>query len=450
MKHFQLKNGKIWIGDRFQRGDLEVKEGKIQAVEPYLENPQNLPEIDASHHWVCPGFMDIHVHVDDIIAGFKLADTWNSASRLALMNGITTLWSFVTQRRGSSLFKSLKQSRLRSQKHSYCDYGWHVTPVGDSESDFMDLEQMLDNGIYSLKLYTTYREVGIYSGYDRIREIAQIAKKKEIRILVHCEDDQIINELKESHPDPEMPECHPLLRSEEAEIKAVREIIHIAEETGVKFHIVHVSTDTAADLLIQSGEKCDISFETAPQYLSFDSKKLGNSNAHHFLCTPPLRHETTQKRLRKLAKKGKIPIFATDHCAFTMKDKDSFIDQWIKTPNGLAGLGALVPVISGLFPQFSEDMLGFLIRHLSENPAKMLNIFPRKGSLKPGSDADFSLIRKSDSPRTVCSSLSDSPELYDGINHNLHFSRVYSRGQLMVKDNHFVFGGMASGKELLR
>ena len=142
---------------------------------------------------------------------------------------------------------------------------------------------------------------------------------------------------------------HAAMRPEIAENTAVENIIKIAKETGVHFHIVHVSSAKSMDLSGKAKSECKITCETGPQYLYFDDAKLKEQNGHHFLCTPPFRSQHTKNEMRELAKTGVFDIFATDHCAFKKTDKDFYKGDVMRTPKGLPGIGALAPMIFKLF-----------------------------------------------------------------------------------------------------
>ena len=264
-----------------------------------VDTPEVIPEqceiFDAAGGCVLPGFIDIHTHLDDVINGIELADTYESGSRIALAHGITTLFSFINQGSNESLGQAIEAALHKAKGRCHCHQGWHITPKQFAVGDWMAIDAAIDGGFSTIKLYTTYRDAGLFCDYDQIEAIAERLKGGEGRLLIHCEDDQ---SLIQDVVTQSGPFAHAVMRPPEAEIKAVKRIIEIAEAWQVPTHVVHVSTPDAAHMIAAARSKgIPISCETGPQYLYLNETRLKCSHGHRYLCSPPLRPETSRIQL---------------------------------------------------------------------------------------------------------------------------------------------------------
>ncbi|MBW6514585.1 MAG: dihydroorotase family protein [Candidatus Syntrophosphaera sp.] len=284
-----------------------------------------------------PGICDFHVHVGERVGGYELRDDFAALDRIAKEKGIAAIGAFVTEEEGISLTDKLRRMQEDARQHFSGHVHWHLTPVTASLDEVYPL---LREGC-DLKLYTTYKNAGIYSSYERIGLWMQELSDLKPRILVHCEDDAVIAQCSDRHPF-QAPFAHTLRRPELAETIAVDKVLNLAVKYHYPVHIVHVSTPGAA-LLIQQAKQANplITCETAPHYLLYNEGKLKGENAHRWLCTPPFRSEESRGLLVELLQDGVFDIIASDHCPFTDEDKDRFKDTPDKVPSGISGLDSL-------------------------------------------------------------------------------------------------------------
>ncbi|MCK5145905.1 amidohydrolase family protein [bacterium] len=430
-----IKNGKLCLEDGIVLADLLLDQGKMVYPVP-RDYPTDTVVLDADGAYVLPGLIDIHTHLDDTIGSAYLADNYASGTRIAVENGITTLYNFITQSHDVTLMEAVLSAKEKAAGHCYCDVGWHLTPTRFDEETWNDVFRLIDQGFHTFKFYTTYREAGLFSDYSKIAAIAHRLKVYPLTLLVHCEDDALLASIDQSDFNLDDPFVHTLMRPPEAELRAVKEIIRIADETGVSFHVVHVSTPEAAELIVKArAERVPISCETGPQYLYLDEERLKGKNGHAFLCSPPLRSPSTRKRMVQLARDGAFDLFATDHCAFTKTDKDAHQGHVLKTPKGLPGLGALVPLIYDLYRDKGDAGMGEMTRCLSANPAKAVGLYPRKGSIQNSADGDIVILRESTVDRPIEATLSDAHQPYTDFTTGLAVEAVFIRGEQIVKKN---------------
>jgi dihydropyrimidinase len=449
MKSKLIRSGLVCFEDGIRKADIYIKNGKISSVNT---NGDAFDVIDAEGLYILPGMIDIHTHLDDNIGKYNLADNYRTGSEIAVLNGITTLYSFITQGKNESLRQAIERAKLKSAGNTFCDIMWHLTPTGFGEKNWDEIIECAENDFKTFKFYTTYEHAGIYSSYEKLEIIFERLKKYNLTFLIHCEDNDIINAEAGKKYDLSKPFTHALLRPKEAEIKAIKKLIKIAKKHDVKIHIVHVSTSEGAELVEEARGTMNITCETAPHYLFLSDDYLKKENGHKWICSPPLRDEQNSIEMKKKALEGCFDIFATDHCAFGKADKN----EWLfseerdvrKVPNGIAGIGALPHLTFKLYSDNFNHAIYELSRRLSANPAKITGIYPKKGVIKEGADADLVILNQGDVGRNIISSLSDTYETYPGFRTNLSFKYVYVRGEIVVKDDKIADGNNLTGKEL--
>ncbi len=258
-----IRNGRVALDGTLQNLDVLVDGARIAALGPQSGEADRV--IDAAGCYVLPGFIDFHTHVDDEIGPYYLADTYESSTRVALENGITTLCTFVTQGTDESLLTALLRARAKAEGKSHSDVLWHLTPTTFSPEDLATLQVLLAGGYRTLKLYTTYKSAGIFASYERIAELFQRFGPLGTQFLVHCEDDALIEAVDASGMDLSQPLTHTLLRPEAAEILAIQKVVALALQHQASAHVVQVSPLEGLRHLVAHRPKGDLSFETCPQ-----------------------------------------------------------------------------------------------------------------------------------------------------------------------------------------
>lgn len=426
-----IRNGRLVLDSGIVESDLFAEGERIAALGRSLP-ADGARVIDASGCYVLPGLIDFHTHVDDRIGRFYLADDYEHGTRIALLNGITTLCTFVTQAEGT-LRQALQVAQRKAEGRCHTDVAWHLTPTTFSESDWHDLENLARNGYLTFKFYTTYKAAGIYADTQRLEAVFRRLGPLGARFLVHCEDDARIAATDASALDLARASAHARLRPEAAETAAIEALLSLASRCQVPLHIVHVSTCAGAERILQAREDQDVTCETCPQYLWLDESWLDRPDGHRWICSPPLRGG--RERFRELALAGVFDLIATDHCPFARTDKDDWDGKDIRTvANGLAGIGALPHLAWKLWERDPDLAARALALRLSRNPAKRLGYGDRKGALKPGLDADIAILDPRGPLRPVRSSLSEVHESFPGFDSPLAFRHVLLRGIPAVED----------------
>lgn len=427
-----LRNGRLVLGDRVVWGGVLIDGERILAAGPEVDGEAER-SFDLKGRYLLPGLLDLHVHLDDRIGRFDLADSYRSGSEVAIRSGITTLCSFVTQGPSDTLGAAIECTLAKARGESHCDLHWHLTPTSFAPADLMALDSLLERGWRTFKLYTTYRNAGIFTDYGRIADLFRRLGPKGAHFLVHCEDDAALRGA--FLPDAERSRAlaHARIRPPMAEVEAVQKLLALAAEHEANLHVVHVSTDAAAEAIVRARAHGKVSCETCPQYLWLDEGWLEREHGHRWICSPPLRKR--REDFRALARDGAFDVFATDHCAFRRRDKDDWDGNDVRTvANGLPGLGALVPLVWRLFEDDPDRAAVELAKRVAENPARIAGLWPRKGLIRPGSDADLAVLDPDGPEHPIRCSLADVHEPYAGFRTRLAVPLVLRRGTVVVEE----------------
>jgi dihydropyrimidinase len=427
-----IRNASVCLEDHIEVTDVLIGGGIIKAIGRQGSATDGTELYDATGLNLLPGFIDIHTHLSDRIGAFDLADTYSTASEIALANGITTLCNFVTQQTGEKLSDALalaKEKYSRSASGSpMCNVGWHLTPTRFEAGDWRDIDECIERGSRTFKFYTTYRHAGIYSSYEQLDTIVGRLAKKNVQFLIHCEDDEIVSSSQAAQSDVRQPISHARMRPPLAEVKAIEKVLAIAAKYDASIHFVHVSTPAGAALVKGAKANGRVTCETAPHYLFLNEDNLRGVDGHHWICSPPLRSEAERLQLSEMAREGVFDLYATDHCAFRKADKDLPFTDIRLVPNGLAGIGALPHMVFKLYEKDVPYALRQMALRLSENPARLIGAFPGRGVIRVGSEADLVLVNPHGDSRPIRSSFADVHETFPGVFSNLEFSQVFRGG----------------------
>jgi dihydropyrimidinase len=322
------------------------------------------------------GYYDFHVHVGEKISGYDLQDDFKDLQRLTKIPPekenppLSGIAAFVTQEPTQSLSDKYMSMKDKAAQDFGKPVHWHLTPT---EAKLEEVYPLLQAGC-DLKLYTTYRQAGLYSSYEEIERWMHEISDLKTRILVHCEDDLIVQGCSEQKPFRQ-PFDHTFRRPEIAENKAVGKILDLAVKHQHPVHIVHVSSPTSA-LLIKEARKnySGITCETAPHFLLFNEERLREENAHRYLCTPPYRKESSRGMLVELLQDGVFDILASDHCPFSDIDKDRYKNDVSKVPHGIPGIKTLFTSVHEALVKTGKITFEQLDHMTRIKPAELMNI----------------------------------------------------------------------------
>ncbi len=386
-----IRGGRVVTAEDTMWADILIRGAHIQAIGSDLPAPPDAEIIEADGLWVLPGVIDAHTHIQLDTGSYQTDDSWTTGSRAAALGGITTVIDFATQFEGQS-FQDALEVRRQEAAPSWIDYAFHmmVTDVPPGEEGRLAVLPTL--GIRSLKLYTTYRPF-YYMDDAALLRLLRAAQRYDLLTLVHCENDAMVTAQTEALVEAGKTgwRFHGDARPGLAEEEAAARVLFLARAVGAPVVIVHNSTAGTSRLVAEARARGQVAYsETAPQYLLLDDERYAGEEPWRYILQPPLRPVIEREGLWALLSAGDVDMVITDHCDYTRAQKLE-ADDFTLTPGGLPGLETLLPLM--VTYGVVEGRLDWpdLVRLLARNPARLYGLWPRKGVLRPGADADVVL-----------------------------------------------------------
>ena len=443
-----LRGGFVVSGKSSKRADVLIDGEKIEAVGHVMARaPWDAEVVDVSGCYLFPGFIDAHTHFDLHVAGTVTADDFDSGTRAAIRGGTTTVIDFACPEKGETLAYGLKSWHEKSDGKCWCDYGYHMT-IDDWNADIeRELDDMFAAGITSFKMYLTYPAMLLP---DRALYEALSALRKRGGVCgFHCENAGVIDakiaELKASGMADKV-FAHPLARPDFLEAEAVGRVLRIAQAADAPVILVHTTNrESLSEIAAARKRGQTVYVETCPQYLLLDDSVYYSSDwaeAAQYVCAPPIRKKEDQEALWRALRRGEVQTISTDHCSFTREQKDAGREDFTKIPGGLPGVETRGELIySGGVAKRRMSLAG-MCRALCENPAKLYGLYPRKGVLAAGSDADI-VVYDPNAGHTLRGAELASKAGYtpfEGFQTSGSVRSVYLRGSLAVERGALVGG----------
>ncbi len=432
-----IRRGRLVDADGVTEADLGIRAGRIAEVGPGLGGAAS--EIDAAGSFVMPGGVDCHVHLGQVSSkGDVTADDFWTGSRSGVHGGTTTVVPFAAQHRGQSIRSVVNDALRRANEEMTVDYGMHVIITDFDGPAAEELASVADDGIAAVKIYLTYDRLKLDG--SAALEVMAAACRHGLPVMVHAESDSIVSWGR----DRQVAEgnlgaiSHVVSHSRAAEWAGAAEAIALAETVGATVYLAHVSIAEVIDLVESARSRgVDVIAETCPHYLTLDEELLDQpmESAAPFLCSPPLRSGVDRARLLSMLTAGKINLVASDHSPYTIAQKlpngpeTSFTDA----ANGLPGIELRLPILYSTAVADGPLAMTDFVRLISTNPAKVCGIYPRKGSLNIGADADL-VIWDEQSWTVGWSDLHDNVGYtpYQGLELSGRPDTVISAGEIVV------------------
>ena len=434
-----IKNGLIVDTEWTRHSDILVDGAKIIRIAPHIDEnklPSGTNVIHADGLCVLPGLIDAHTHYHLVSRGTVTADSFEEGSKLAAFGGVTTVVDFADDNK-MSLLDSLS-SRRKEMSAMAIDYALHQGVYKYRAEIEDEMAEIKAAGCGTLKIFTTYSDVGyLVENRDELKAIFKSAKDLGLMITIHCEDDKLIQEIGSSWKGSYRPIDHASLRPAEVEAAAIRYVGEIAEEVGTSIYIVHLSSKKGLEAVRELRSKgVTVNVETTPHYLFLDKSKLEGADGALYVMTPPLRTKEDNEALQEALLEGEIQVVATDHCSFTREQKLSSDDCRTIYP-GIPGTEELLPLINTFAHTSGKLSLSQIVNLLSTRPAKLFGLYPEKGALKEGSDADIVLFNPEWSWTLSADTLHSAAHYtaYEGFPVTGKVVMTYLRGRLVMGDD---------------
>jgi dihydropyrimidinase len=393
-----ITGGKVVDGRGARRADVLVRGGRIAAVTPPSPGARRSARrtLDARGCLVLPGAVDPHVHLAlPIGEGRRTADDFDSGTRAAAAGGVTTIIDYTTPSPDQSPLAAFHARRAQADRAVHVDYGLHNVLIGWQPGWRAELGRLVRLGAPSVKLFTIYRDRGWLADDGRMLEIMQACQALGLCVCVHAENDALIELFSRralALPASRRPwaAALALARPPLVEQEAVARVLFLAGAAGARLHLVHLSTAGAARAVgLARAQGQPVSGETCPQYLALSASALGRPGGHRFGCCPPLRAPEEARGLREALRRGWLQALATDHCAFTLAQKDGWGGDFRRIPYGLPGVETALRLTFTLGPAARALPLARWAALHTAGPARLFGLYPQKGSLEPGADADL-------------------------------------------------------------
>ena len=435
-----IRGGTVVNAGGESAADVLVRDGKIAEVRPGIDPEQEV--IDATGLLVLPGVVDPHTHLLLDTGTARTADDYESGSASAAAGGVTTYLEFVPQLKGKRFLESVAARRQLIDAHSHVDYGIHLSISQLLNGWEQDLEALVASGVTSAKIYTTYRDTIFYADDWTWYRLMERSGEAGLLVQVHAENDaivegmthQLIAEGKTSL------RYHGVARPAVAEWEAVSRGLLFSRATGSPLYFVHLSTSFAVELITRA-RRNDVPAlaETCPHYLVLDASRYEQADAARYLMTPPLRDRESQQGLWRRLEQGEIHSIGSDHCGFALRDRQG-IDDFSKVSPGVPGVETSLLLLYSFGVKSGRLTHSDLVRLLCANPAKIFGLWPRKGDIAPGFDADIVLFDphpgRALSAAELHSRAGFSP--YEGLSVSGRVTTTILRGQVVYHDGKVV------------
>lgn len=471
-----IRNGTLITASETVRADIWIESGKIVALGQDLSAP-DAALLDATGRFITPGGVDPHTHFDLPMFDTVSSDDHYTGHKAAAFGGTTTVMDFVPLESPSDngsgagaegIFRSSVNLWLEKAAKAAIDYSFHMNLTRLDDQVAAEIPSLREMGITTLKVFTAYNgRLRLDDG--AIFRAMQIARDNGMLVMAHCESGDVIETLTEQAlaAGHSSPEWHARTRPAWGAVEACLRVAALAEQAGAPVYIVHMNAGGEADMLRYARERgIKVMGETCPQYLFFTVDHLRRPDGAKWICSPPMRTEKDNARLWQALADGTIHTLGTDHCPFFFDGTRSLLYEgqevaipgkelggtdFTKIPNGLPGVQDRLPVLWTYGVRAGRISANQFVALTSTNPAKIFGLYPRKGALLPGSDADLVIW---DPEKKVKYGLAHSHQrtdynLYEGWELVGYPEKVFLRGKLIVDGDQWL-GKAGEGRFLKR
>jgi len=440
-----IKNGRIITAEQDYTADIYIEKDKITTIGAELKiNADNV--YDAKGKYVIPGGVDIHTHLDMPFGGTTSCDDFESGTRAAAFGGTTSIVDFAVQSKGMKMREALDMWWKKAEGKATTDYSFHMIITDLPDAHLEDMNEMVREGVSSFKLFMAYPGVLMADDATIFKAMKQTAQNGAL-VCMHAENGSVIDTIVQRTlaEGKTAPIYHALTRPTTAEGEAVNRSIALAEMAGAPVYIVHLSSNDALEKVAEARDRgLPVYAETCPQYLFLSIEENMNKPGFEdakYVFTPPLREKWHQEKLWAGLRKNTLQVVSTDHCPFCYKEqKELGRDDFTKIPNGGPGIEHRLQLLYHGGASEGKISLNRWVELCSATPAKMFGLYPRKGTIAVGSDADI-VIWDPEKEHTISAHthhMCTDYSMFEGKKLKGNAETVFSRGEVIVKDDKFL------------
>jgi len=462
-----IKGGTIITAAETMHADILIEDETIKAIGLGFNEEGSTSVIDASGKIVLPGGVDVHTHFDLPMFNTVSSDDHYTGHKAAAFGGTTTVIDFVSQDK-KTLKESVETWHKKADPKAAIDFSFHMNITKFDENIAKEIPRLREYGINSVKVFTAYNHrLRLDDGY--IYKVMRIAKDNGILVLVHAENGDVIEVMIEEaiKSGRTEPIWHARTRPTLGEVESVYRVIKLSEMAGSPVYIVHMNTKGGVDHVRDARFRgFPVMGETCPQYLFFTEDNLLQSDGTKWICSPPVRSKEDNSGVWRAVEDNTLQVMATDHCPFyfdgtkpisyegeqiAIPGKELGKNNFTNIPNGLPGVGDRMMVMWTKGVGEGHITPNQFVQIMCTNPAKIFGLYPQKGTIQPGSDADLTIW---DSERIFKYGVKYSQQrtdynLYEGWKLKGFIEKVFLRGKLIV-DNQVWFGKRGAGRFIFR
>jgi len=450
-----IANGRVVTATDTFLADVAISNGKIAAIGANLPRQNATRVIDAAEKLVFPGGIDVHTHLEMPFGGTTSSDDFETGTRAAAFGGTTTLIDFAIQYKGQTLRTAFDTWMQKASGKAVCDYAFHciITELAGAQLD--EMNALVRDGVTSFKLFMAYPGVFMLDDASIFKALRRTSQNGGL-VCMHAENGSAIDVIVQQAlaEGKKAPKYHALTRPTTAEAEATARAIALAEMAGAPVYIVHLSCNDALEKVREARDRgLPVYAETCPQYLylSIENFDVPDFEGAKYVFTPPLREKWHQEKLWNGLKRDHLQVVSTDHCPFCFKEqKELGRGDFTKIPNGGPGIEHRMSLIYSGGVAAGRFSMNRFVELVSTTPAKLFGLYPRKGTIAVGSDADLVIFdpRRKHTISAQTHHMRVDYSMFEGIEVTGVPQTVLSRGQVVVDDNKFL--GRAGAGEFLK
>jgi dihydropyrimidinase len=451
-----IQHGTIVTAGRSYGGDILIEGETIKDIAPALPAENADRVIDAQGMLILPGGIDVHTHLDMPFGGTTSSDDFETGTKAAAFGGTTTLVDFAIQPRGTRMRDALDTWWKKADGKAVIDYGLHMIVTDLPDAALEDMDSMVDEGVASFKLFMAYPDVLMVDDATIFKALSRTAKNGAL-VCMHAENGSVIDVIVQRAlaDGKRAPVYHALTRPTQAEAEAVHRAIALAEISGAPVYIVHLSSEDALNEVRAARDRGVPAFaETCPQYLLLSVEELERPNFEgaKYVFTPPLREKHHLDKLWRGLGDDHLQVVSTDHCPFCFNDQKQLgIDDFTKIPNGGPGVENRLQLIHHHGVNQGRITINRFVELVSTTPAKLFGLYPKKGEIAVGSDADL-VVWDPNAEHTISAAthhMRVDYSMFEGFRVKGNAKIVLSRGDVIIENGNFA-GRAGRGRYLRR